>query len=266
MDPSFHRPVPERRAFLDQRKNYQSYRALSGERRGGGVDYRECSVHVRPVVHSFHIHQNSFQIVSQDLGEPGQMIVERLKAGDWRDTVQIPVRGSVTFRINATDYVGKFPFHCHVTAHQGIGMMQLAEVVDSREQCPTTSPPDEIKENLSHLRMAQSECPPWLRGACDAICVAKNCGSELASCMTDGPCRKSLLSVGGCMKTANSSSQYYPDNCLTPDNIKRMHSCSAMEKHHCMLPEKRQSTLVAGKSGAWSVRRRCSLQIVKSPR
>ena len=43
--------------------------------------------------HSFHIHQNSFQVVSQDLGEVGQVVVEAMEPGEWRDTVQIPVRG-----------------------------------------------------------------------------------------------------------------------------------------------------------------------------
>lgn len=87
-------------------------------------------------MHSFHIHQNSFQIVNQTFGETGQLIVESMVPGDYRDTVQVPVGGTVTFRIQATDFVGKFPFHCHVTAHQGIGMMQLVEVVENKENCP----------------------------------------------------------------------------------------------------------------------------------
>ena len=87
-------------------------------------------------MHSFHIHQNSFQIVNQTFGETGQLIVEDLQRGDWRDTIQIPVGGEVTFRMQPKDFVGQFPFHCHVTAHQGIGMMQLVEVVESEKDCP----------------------------------------------------------------------------------------------------------------------------------
>ena len=67
--------------------------------------------------------------------ESGQLIIESMIPGDYRDTVQVPVGGTVTFRIQATDFVGKFPFHCHVTAHQGIGMMQLVEVVDHEGKC-----------------------------------------------------------------------------------------------------------------------------------
>lgn len=87
-------------------------------------------------MHSFHIHQNSFQIVGRSMGEAGQVAVEELVPGDWRDTVQIPARGNVTFRIQSKDFTGKFPFHCHVTAHQGVGMMQLVEVFADPAQCP----------------------------------------------------------------------------------------------------------------------------------
>lgn len=191
-------------------------------------------------MHSFHIHQNSFQIVKQDLGEPGQLIVERLQPGEWRDTVQIPVRGSVTFRINATDFIGKFPFHCHVTAHQGIGMMQLAEVVDAIDQCPPIDVPEEsTSDEKTLLSLAETACPKWLGGVCDAVCIATGCGSELVSCMTDAACRKSLTSVNSCMKTGNTSSRYYPDDCLTPDNAKRDDFLlCGIEKHRCITPGK----------------------------
>jgi FtsP/CotA-like multicopper oxidase with cupredoxin domain len=90
-------------------------------------------------MHSFHIHQNSFQIINQTLGERGQLVVENLVNGDWRDTVQIPVGGSVTFRMKPIDFVGPFPFHCHVTAHQGIGMMEIVEVFPHETGCPNVT-------------------------------------------------------------------------------------------------------------------------------
>jgi len=96
-------------------------------------------------LHSFHIHVNPYQVVSMNMGinpasnpevnTTGQLMVEDLRPGDWRDTVQVPVGGNVTIRILNKDFVGPFPFHCHVTAHQGIGMMQLVEVVKDKSQC-----------------------------------------------------------------------------------------------------------------------------------
>ena len=50
----------------------------------------------------------------------------------------IPVNGRVVIRMNLTDFTGPFPFHCHVTAHQDIGMMQLVEIVDGNTACPSS--------------------------------------------------------------------------------------------------------------------------------
>lgn len=58
-------------------------------------------------MHSFHIHINPFQIVSQNFGLTDQLMVEQhMQRGDWRDTVQIPVGGNVTFRYLSRDYTG----------------------------------------------------------------------------------------------------------------------------------------------------------------
>lgn len=87
-------------------------------------------------MHSFHIHVNPFQIVSVDHGDPAQLIREEMQPGDWRDTVHVPDAGSITFRFRNSDFTGTFPFHCHVVAHQDIGMMQNVMVVDSNDDCP----------------------------------------------------------------------------------------------------------------------------------
>ena len=60
---------------------------------------------------------------------PGQKIVDAT-VGDWRDTVVVPVGGKVTLRMNLTDFTGIFPFHCHVTAHQDLGMMMFVQIVN----------------------------------------------------------------------------------------------------------------------------------------
>jgi len=93
-------------------------------------------------VHSFHIHQNWFQVVSQDLGTPGQVLVDDLDTGEWRDTIQIPSDGSVTFRVRFDNITGIFPYHCHIADHQDTGMMQMLQVVEQASECPegTMSP------------------------------------------------------------------------------------------------------------------------------
>eukprot|EP00937_MAST-01D_sp_MAST-1D-sp2_P001052 g1052.t1 len=84
-------------------------------------------------MHSFHIHVNNFQVIAEQAGEQGQRVVEHT-LGDWRDTVVVPVGGQVVLRMNVTDFTGVFPFHCHVTAHQDLGMMQFVRVA-RRGEC-----------------------------------------------------------------------------------------------------------------------------------
>ncbi len=46
-----------------------------------------------------------------------------------QDTVQLPVRGQVVIRMRFRDFLGKYPFHCHILNHEDNGMMANVEVV-----------------------------------------------------------------------------------------------------------------------------------------
>ncbi len=70
--------------------------------------------------HVFHIHTNHFQMVAIN----GENLGER----DWRDTVVVPRKGSVTFRSRFLDFTGRFVHHCHMMNHEELGMMQVVEV------------------------------------------------------------------------------------------------------------------------------------------
>lgn len=71
--------------------------------------------------HTFHIHVNDFQLMSVN-GRPND-------AHNWQDTVQLPVRGEVVIRMRFRDFLGKYPFHCHILNHEDRGMMANIEVV-----------------------------------------------------------------------------------------------------------------------------------------
>lgn len=76
--------------------------------------------------HTFHIHQVSFQVVAiNDVPVPFE---------GRRDTVEVPVRGSIRIRLAFTDplIVGEFMYHCHVLEHEDRGMMANIEVYDAR--------------------------------------------------------------------------------------------------------------------------------------
>jgi FtsP/CotA-like multicopper oxidase with cupredoxin domain len=72
-------------------------------------------------VHSFHIHQGAFQVMSVN-GVPYQ-------AQGWQDTVALPMGEEVVIRKPFRDFTGKWVYHCHVLSHEDKGMMAVVEVV-----------------------------------------------------------------------------------------------------------------------------------------
>jgi FtsP/CotA-like multicopper oxidase with cupredoxin domain len=81
--------------------------------------------------HTFHIHQNDFQLVEMD-GKPVEGISPQ-------DNVSISPNGSVKMRTRFTDFTGKFVFHYHVLFHEDLGMMSVIEVVDPENPGESTS-------------------------------------------------------------------------------------------------------------------------------
>jgi len=74
--------------------------------------------------HVFHIHQLDFQVT--EINGKAVPFVGR------QDIVNLPVGSTVKVLIPFTDpvIVGKFVFHCHILAHEDLGMMQTVQVVN----------------------------------------------------------------------------------------------------------------------------------------
>ena len=104
---------------------YQSSRALKQTVALGSVE--EWTVfNMNSVPHPFHLHVNPFQVIRIN-GQPVDPY--------WADTIALPPNGSpvnptsVTFRVRFLDFSGTFVMHCHMLAHEDMGMMQMVEVV-----------------------------------------------------------------------------------------------------------------------------------------
>jgi FtsP/CotA-like multicopper oxidase with cupredoxin domain len=71
--------------------------------------------------HTFHMHIDDFQVISQN----GHAIpyVEN------EDNVALPPGSRSVVLVQASDFTGRFVFHCHVTFHEDRGMMATIEVV-----------------------------------------------------------------------------------------------------------------------------------------
>jgi FtsP/CotA-like multicopper oxidase with cupredoxin domain len=83
-----------------------------------------CDTKLMEHAHVYHIHVNPFKIIAMN----GKMLSTPL----WRDTyVLTKLSGdTITFVSNFTDFTGKFVEHCHVIAHEDLGMMSSVEVVE----------------------------------------------------------------------------------------------------------------------------------------
>jgi suppressor of ftsI len=81
--------------------------------------------------HTFHIHQNPFQVISRD-GKP-------LPYVDWQDNVTLAPGETIVIRMNPIDFTGKFVMHCHVIFHEDHGMMAVVQVVKNPSRTQLTA-------------------------------------------------------------------------------------------------------------------------------
>jgi FtsP/CotA-like multicopper oxidase with cupredoxin domain len=70
--------------------------------------------------HTFHMHINDFQVVSQN-GAAVSFL-------EHEDNVALPPGSKTVVLVKASDFTGRFVFHCHVTLHEDRGMMATIEV------------------------------------------------------------------------------------------------------------------------------------------
>lgn len=83
--------------------------------------------------HSFHIHQNPFEvcgIIDINTDQPARF-ADGTPAFDgpiWRDTLIVPLWQRITMRTHYKEFTGAFVQHCHILTHEDLGMMQLIEI------------------------------------------------------------------------------------------------------------------------------------------
>lgn len=74
--------------------------------------------------HTFHIHDVPFKIISRSGGNIGTTV--RSYEQGWKDSVWLPIGGSVTFIAKFDDYSDSawpYMYHCHALTHEDEGMM-----------------------------------------------------------------------------------------------------------------------------------------------
>ncbi len=53
----------------------------------------------------------------------------------WKDTVRVPPRSKVRIIMDFNDYLGKFPFHCHILDHEDHEMMRQFQATNAPNSC-----------------------------------------------------------------------------------------------------------------------------------
>lgn len=75
--------------------------------------------------HPIHMHQDDFWVIEEN----GQ----RVTPNGQQDTVIVPPKGSIKFRIKWEDFTGEFVYHCHILNHEDHGMMAVVKVSGSQD-------------------------------------------------------------------------------------------------------------------------------------
>lgn len=70
--------------------------------------------------HPFHLHGFFFQVLDVNGVAP--------TVREWRDTVNVPVDGTVRFVVNFNERPGMWMFHCHILDHADAGMMGMVHL------------------------------------------------------------------------------------------------------------------------------------------
>ena len=104
---------------------YVSYPITRAEGQRRFREDPEFQISTRGIDHPFHIHINPMWVTRIDVPDENGKLHNVLPQPMWMDTTWIPRNGGrVVFRSRFDDYVGSWIHHCHILAHEDMGMMQ----------------------------------------------------------------------------------------------------------------------------------------------
>jgi spore coat protein A len=87
-------------------------------------------------MHPMHVHLVRFQVLDKTDLTTGQPIpLEPWEQTTWKDTVRVPGKSKARVIMDFEDYLGKFPFHCHILDHEDHEMMRQMQTTNEPENC-----------------------------------------------------------------------------------------------------------------------------------
>ncbi|MBT8422409.1 MAG: multicopper oxidase family protein, partial [Gammaproteobacteria bacterium] len=89
-----------------------------------------------PIMHPMHIHLVAFQVLDRTLLSGGTLLpLGAHESNTWKDTVAVPAGTRVRVIARYDDYLGRFPYHCHILDHEDHEMMRQFVMVNDPAQC-----------------------------------------------------------------------------------------------------------------------------------
>jgi cysteine-rich repeat protein len=83
-----------------------------------------------------HVHLVRFQVLDKVDIDTGQPIpLQPWEDGTWKDTVRVPPNSKVRVIMDFEDYLGKFPYHCHILDHEDHEMMRQFQATNEPTNC-----------------------------------------------------------------------------------------------------------------------------------
>lgn len=134
------------------------------------------------MMHPMHVHLVQFQILDRcPLGGGQCEPLAPHELNTWKDTVRVSPGERVRVIMKFEDYVGKFPYHCHLLDHEDHEMMRQFQVTNDPDLCNNNGicEPEEDCES----------CPDDCAKVSGAFCGNKLCeigdGEDFITCPVD---------------------------------------------------------------------------------
>jgi spore coat protein A len=128
--------------------------------------------------HPMHVHLVKFQILGKsDLATGQQIPLEPWESNTWKDTVRVPPQSSARIIMDFTDYLGRFPQHCHILDHEDHEMMRQFQTTNDPDDCLV----DGICDPAEDCQSCPADCDQLSGARCgNGLCEA----GDLENCVT----------------------------------------------------------------------------------
>jgi spore coat protein A len=134
------------------------------------------------IMHPMHVHLVAFQVLERrSLSGGGALPLDPWEANTWKDTVKVPAGTVVSVIARYDDYLGKFPFHCHILDHEDHEMMRQFQTSNDPAGCDGDGTCDVGEDCVS----CPSDCLEVSGALCgNGLCEAGD-GENCVSCPDD---------------------------------------------------------------------------------